>query len=56
MFYAEFKAAEHPVSAAYLADIDSEHPSREALARELWLQTEHLWNQFPGFIEALQKH
>lgn len=56
VFYAEFKAAEHPVSAAYLADIDSEHPTREALARELWLQTEHLWNQFPGFIEALQKH
>lgn len=56
VFYAEFKATEHPVSAAYLADIDSEHPSREALARELWLQTEHLWNQFPGFIEALQKH
>ena len=39
----------------YLADIESERPSREAQARELWLQTEHLWTQFPGFVEALKK-
>ncbi len=56
LYYSEFTADEHPVSEAYLADIDGDHPSREALARELWLQTEHLWNQFPGFIEALKKH
>ena len=29
---------------------------RQTLARELWLQTEHLWTQFPGFIEALRNH
>ncbi len=54
VFYAEFTAAEHGVSPEYLSDIKSEHPSREAQARELWLQTEHLWAQFPGFIEALR--
>lgn len=52
-YHDEFLAAEHPVSDAYLADIRSEHPSKEALARELWLQTEHLWTLFPGFVEAL---
>lgn len=55
VFYAEFTAAEHPITTAYLTDIDGEHPSREASARELWLQTEHLWKQFPGFIEALKR-
>ncbi|MDR0907368.1 MAG: tetratricopeptide repeat protein [Rikenellaceae bacterium] len=54
-YYQEFIAAEHPVSEQYLADIDSERPSAEALARELWLQTEHLWLLFPDFIEALRK-
>lgn len=53
VFYDEFTAADHPVDDAYLADIESERPSRQTLARELWLQTEHLWKIFPGFIEAL---
>ncbi len=52
-YYAEFVAGTHPVSDTYLADIESENPSKEALARELWLQTEHLWTLFPEFIEAL---
>jgi hypothetical protein len=54
-YYSEFIASEHPVSEEYLTDIDSERPSHEALARELWLQTEHLWLLFPDFIEALRK-
>ena len=54
VYYDELVAEEHPVDDAYLKDIESEHPSREALARELWLQTEHLWTLFPGFIEALK--
>ena len=45
----------HEITPDYLADIESERPSREAQARELWLQTEHLWTQFPGFVEALKK-
>ena len=52
--YREFTAPEHPVTAEYLADIDSDRPSPEALARELWLQTEHLWLLFPDFIEKLK--
>ncbi|MDR2891007.1 MAG: tetratricopeptide repeat protein [Alistipes sp.] len=53
-FFREFTASEHPTDAAYLTDIDSEKPSPEALARELWLQTEHLWAQFPEFIDTLK--
>ena len=53
-YFREFTAAEHPVDDTYLADIDSEKPSPQALARELWLQTEHLWTLFPEFIGALK--
>lgn len=53
-YYQEFTAGEHPVDAAYLTDIDGERPSPEALARELWLQTEHLWTLFPDFIEHVR--
>ncbi len=52
-YYDEFTAAEHPVDEAYLADIRGENPSKKALAREHWIQVEHLWKLFPGFIEAL---
>ena len=55
VFYAEFTSDKHEITPDYLADIESERPSREAQARELWLQTEHLWTQFPGFVEALKK-
>lgn len=54
VFYREFVADSHEITEEYLHDIESERPSKEALARELWLQTEHLWAQFPGFIEALK--
>ena len=40
--------------AAYLRDIESERPSLQAQARELWLRTENLWVLWPRFIEALQ--
>ncbi len=53
-YHREFTAAGHPVTPEYLADIDSDRPSPEALARELWLQTEHLWTLFPDFIEKLR--
>lgn len=53
-YYEEFRAEEHPVTAEYLADIDSERPSPRALARELWLQTEHLWTLHPDFIARLR--
>ncbi|MDO5385315.1 MAG: tetratricopeptide repeat protein, partial [Rikenellaceae bacterium] len=56
VFYAEFTSNVHEVTPEYLADIESEKPLRQTLARELWLQTEHLWAQFPGFIEALRNH
>jgi tetratricopeptide (TPR) repeat protein len=54
-WYREFTAADHPVTPEYIADIDSDRPSPEALARELWLQTEHLWLLFPDFIEKLKR-
>jgi hypothetical protein len=52
-WYDELTAAEHPVDEQYVKDIRSETPSKKALARELWIQTEHLWRLFPGFIEAI---
>lgn len=54
-YYTEFVAEEHPADEKYLQDIESERPSVQAQARELWLQTEHLWTRFPDFIEALRK-
>lgn len=54
-YYAEFTAAEHPADAAYLRDIESEHPSLAAQARELWLRTENLWTLWPDFIETLRR-
>ena len=54
VYYREFVSDAHPVSEEYLKDVESPRPSRVALARELWLQTEHLWTLFPGFIEALK--
>ena len=53
-YFAEFTAAEHPADEAYLRDIESEHPSVAAQARELWLKTENLWVLWPGFIDALR--
>ena len=55
-YYAEFISPEHPVDSKYFADISGERPTKEALARELWLQTEHLWQLFPGFIEAVRQN
>ena len=55
-YYAEFVADDHLADEQYLADISSERPSKEALARELWFRTEHLWITFPGFIESLKQH
>ncbi len=54
-YFAEFVAAEHPADGDYLRDIESEHPTVAAQARELWLQTESLWQLWPGFIEELKK-
>ena len=53
-WFEEFTAAEHPADEAYLRDIESEHPTPAAQARELWLQTENLWALWPVFIEALR--
>lgn len=52
-YYNEFTADDHPADAAYLAAIESEHPTPEAEVRELWLQTESLWVRYPEFIAAL---
>ena len=54
-YYNEFTATEHPADEAYLRSIESERPTPEAEARELWLQTERLWERFPDFIDALRK-
>ena len=54
-YFAEFVVAEHPADDAYLRDIESEHPTAAAQARELWLRTENLWARWPEFIAALRE-
>ncbi len=54
-YYKEFTANDHPVDEAYAAGLKSEKPSQDVLARELYLQTEHLWKLFPGFIEVISQ-
>lgn len=54
LVYREFIADQHPITSEYLSDIESPRPSKEAAAREIWLQSEHLWVTFPEFIEALK--
>ncbi len=53
-FYEEFTGNTHIVDESYLKDIESERPTKAAQARELWLQTEHLWQEYPEFIDALK--
>ncbi len=52
-FTAELKRADHPTDEAYLRDISSEHPSRVALARELYLRAEPTLTLYPDFLSAL---
>lgn len=53
-YFEEWCREEHPTDEKYLADIDSERPSKGAQARELWLQTEHLWAHHDAFLRALK--
>lgn len=55
IFFEEFVADNHDITPAYIADIDSAKPSKQAQARELWLQTEHIWNKYPELIDLLRK-
>lgn len=54
-YFEEFTASDHPVDEEYLEAIDAERVPEWAVARELWLRTEALWEQFPEFIEALKE-
>lgn len=54
VYYDEFMRDEHPITDHYQTDIENERPTRESLARELWLQTEHLWALHPEFIQSLR--
>ncbi len=53
-YYQEFVSNEHPITDEYLRDIEQIRPSQSSQARELWLQTEILWNTHSKFIEALK--
>ena len=46
---------EHPIDEEYLHGLEAEPPTRQAQARQLWLQTENLWALHTDFIEALRE-
>ena len=54
LFFEEFRAVEHPIDDDYLQGLEAEPPTRQALARQLWLQTENLWTLYPDFITAMR--
>lgn len=53
-YYEELCLTEHPDDEAFRRDIGSERPSQRAEAREWWLLTEPLWNEFSEFIAVLK--
>ncbi len=55
LFFEEFRAVEHPIDEEYLHGLEAEPPTRQAQARQLWLQTENLWALHTDFIEALRE-
>ncbi len=54
-YYAEFTAESHLADESYITDIENAKPTPTALARELWLKTEILWESCPEFIIALKE-
>ena len=54
-FADELSAEEHLTDETYLHDISSERPSPKALARELWLRCEPIFNRQPEFLEAVRR-
>ena len=55
LFFEEFRAVEHPANEEYMQGLEADPPTRQSLARQLWLQTENLWTLHPDFIEALRE-
>lgn len=53
-YYEELLAESHPDDESFRQDITSDHPSQRAEAREWWLLTEPLWEEFPEFIATLR--
>ncbi|MFI3331456.1 MAG: tetratricopeptide repeat protein [Rikenellaceae bacterium] len=53
-YFTEFTLDAHPADEEFIAEIESDRPSKSAYARELWLQTEHIWKQNESFIAALK--
>ncbi len=50
----ELRATEHSADEAYLRDISSERPSQQALAREMYLRCEPLFQKYKGFTETIK--
>lgn len=55
LFFEEFRAVDHPIDEEYLHGLEAETSTRQAQARQLWLQTENLWALHTDFIEALRE-
>lgn len=53
-FAAELSLTTHPTDEKYLQSISSDHPSKEAVARELYLRCEPVLQLFPELLPALR--
>lgn len=51
----EFCREEHPADEAFMADMESDRPSKAAEARRLWLQTECLWSRHGDFTAEMKR-
>ena len=51
----ELAHPDHPTDEAYLKDISSERPSQQALAREIYLRCEPLFQKYEGFLKVIQR-
>lgn len=51
----ELAYPDHPADEAYLKDISSERPSQQALAREIYLRCEPLFQKYEGFLTAIRR-
>lgn len=52
--YNEFMADTHELTEEMIIDINSDRPSREAAAKDVWFKHQTLWELFPDFLKKIR--